>query len=53
MPNLTKVMKNAEASGRNWREELQFFLAAYRATPHASTGVAPAELLFKFNGWAV
>jgi hypothetical protein len=50
MPNLTKVIRNAEATDRDWRQELQFFLATYRATPHSSTGVAPAELLFKFNG---
>jgi transposase InsO family protein len=50
IPSLTKVIRNAEATDRDWRQELQFFLATYRATPHSSTEVAPAELLFKFNG---
>ena len=30
----------------NWRQQLQRFLRAYRATPHKSTGFAPATLMF-------
>ena len=29
--------------------ELNFFLPAYRATPHSSTGVAPSSLIFKYS----
>ena len=47
--NLTKVMKNAAATNCSWKKELNLFLGAYRATPHSSTGVAPSQLIFKFN----
>jgi hypothetical protein len=47
--NLSKVMKNAAADNSSWQKELQLFLGAYRATPHSSTGVAPAQLIFKYN----
>ena len=39
-------MKTAIASKRNWREQLMVFLRNYRATPHRTTGKAPAELMF-------
>ena len=39
-------MKVAHVEGKNWREELQKFLLAYRTTPQASTGVTPAFLMF-------
>ena len=32
---------------KNWRLELNKFLLAYRSTSHTTTGVSPAELLFK------
>ena len=35
------------AEGKNWREELNKFLLAYRSTPHSTTGKSPAELLFR------
>ena len=44
---LKKCIKAAKAEGRNWRKELQVILRNYRTTPHATTGVAPAVLLFK------
>ena len=47
--NLNKVMKNAAATNTSWRKELNLFLGAYRATPHSTTDVAPAQLIFKFN----
>jgi hypothetical protein len=47
--NLSKVMRNAAATNSSWKKELNLFLGAYRATPHSSTGVAPAQLIFKFN----
>jgi hypothetical protein len=44
---LNKVMRNAVASGAAWEEELGEFLRNYRATPHTSTGIPPADLLFQ------
>ena len=48
MPNLTKVFINATLNNTAWELELNFFLAAYRSTPHSSTKVAPASLLFRY-----
>ena len=47
MRNLNRVMRSSKITGSNWRTELDLFLRNYRATPHDSTGVAPAELVFK------
>ena len=47
--NLGKVMKNSAVLGSSWKKELNFFLGSYRATPHATTGVPPSELMFKYN----
>ena len=47
--NLNKVMRNSAIMNTPWKKELNLFLGAYRATPHTSTGVAPASLIFKFN----
>ncbi|PIK41369.1 hypothetical protein BSL78_21779 [Apostichopus japonicus] len=33
-------------NNRSWRQELHVFLRNYRATPHSSTKISPAELLF-------
>ena len=46
MPVVKKIIQVAKAQGRNWRQELQRALRARRATPHPSTGVAPAVALF-------
>ena len=43
---LLKTLKVAHVEGKNWREELQKFLLAYRTTPQTSTGVTPAFLMF-------
>ena len=43
---LLKALKIAHAEGKNWREELNKTLFAYRTTPHSSTGVTPAFLMF-------
>ena len=43
---LLKSLKVAHVEGKNWREELQKFLLAYRTTPQTSTGVTPASLMF-------
>ena len=42
-----KVIRNAKVSGHSHEKELLEFLRTYRATPHASTGFTPNELLFK------
>ena len=47
--NFTKVMRNSEVKGISWKKELNTFLGTYRSTPHYSTGVARARLIFKFN----
>jgi transposase InsO family protein len=47
--NLSKVMKYASVLGTSWHKELNFFLGAYRATPHSSTGVPPAQLIYKYS----
>ena len=46
MKPLTKAVRSAHAEGRDWKKELYRFLLNYRATPHSSTAVSPAELLF-------
>ena len=49
MQNLKKVLKNAQVNGTHKEQELQFFLRAYRATPHCVTKVPPSVLLFGFS----
>jgi hypothetical protein len=49
MRNINKVMRNASVLSTCWRKEMNLFLGAYRSTPHSSTGVPPAQLVFKFN----
>ena len=44
--SLLKVMRIAQAEKKDWRRELLKFLTAYRSTPHTTTGVSPAKLLF-------
>ena len=44
--SLLKAMRIAHSEGRDWRKEMQKFLLAYRSTPHTTTGVSPAKLLF-------
>ena len=41
-----KAMRAAQAEGKPWQQELQKYLLAYRSTPHTTTGVSPAELLY-------
>ena len=44
---LLKAIRAAQAEGKNWREELNKFLLAYRSTPHSTTGKSPAGFLFR------
>ena len=47
MKNIKKVVANSFFNGTNYKAELNRFLRSYRSTPHSSTGVAPATLLFR------
>lgn len=47
MKPLGKAIRAAWVEGRDWQRELYGFLLNYRTTPHLSTGVAPAEMLYK------
>jgi len=42
---ILKIVRIAQASGVDWRKELDEFLFQYRVTPHSVTGMSPAELL--------
>jgi hypothetical protein len=44
---MMKAIRAAQVEGKDWKRELNKFLFAYRTTPHQTTGVAPAELMFK------
>ncbi|CAB4034997.1 uncharacterized protein K02A2.6-like [Paramuricea clavata] len=46
MRTLEKVARAAHFEGRKWQDELDTFLVNYRSTPHCTTGISPAELLF-------
>jgi hypothetical protein len=44
--SLLKAIRTAHAAKKSWRSELNKYLLAYRSTPHSSTGVTPAKLMF-------
>ena len=44
---LLKYLKIVHSQGQNIQTELHKFLLAYRTTPHSTTGMAPAEMLFR------
>ena len=46
MKCLGKVIRTAHIENKDWKSALNSFLMAYRATPHPSTGMAPASLLY-------
>lgn len=46
MKCLGKVIRTAHIENKDWKKALNSFLMAYRATPHPSTGVTPADLLY-------
>ena len=43
---MVKFVHTTLAEGKNPKRELQNYLLHYRATPHSSTGISPAEALF-------
>ena len=45
MRTIQKTLRAAHLENKNWKQELFLFLRNYRATPHSTTGVSPAELL--------
>ena len=44
--SLLKAMRVAHAEGKPRQRELRKYQLAYRSTPHTTTGVSPAELLY-------
>ena len=46
MRTIEKSVRIAHAQGKNWKTELYRSLLDYRTTPHVTTGMAPADLLF-------
>ena len=46
MKNIAKTVQTAIVDKKDWRKQLSVFLHNYRATPHQTTGKAPAELMF-------
>jgi hypothetical protein len=45
--SLLKRMKIARVEVQDWRKAVQANLIAYRNTPHPTTGICPAELMFR------
>ena len=43
---LGRALITAKVEGRIWQQELNRFLLQYRTTPHATTKIAPSDLLF-------
>ncbi|XP_051992411.1 uncharacterized protein K02A2.6-like [Xyrauchen texanus] len=46
MRTLEKAICATHVEGRPWKQTLYAFLRNYHATPHCSTGMAPADVLF-------
>lgn len=49
MKPLGKFIRSAHMQKRPWQQELSKFLLTYRQTPHSTTKVPPAQLLFNRN----
>ncbi|XP_056016755.1 uncharacterized protein K02A2.6-like [Ostrea edulis] len=45
--SILKRLKIAQAEKKDWKSELLTYLLMYRSSPHTTTGVYPAELLFR------
>ncbi len=46
MKPLGKAIRTANVEGRPWGQELFKFLLTYRSTPHSTTKIPPAQLLY-------
>ena len=46
MSNIGKIIQTAQIEQKAWKQELNKFLRNYRATPHSTTGVSPATIMF-------
>ena len=46
MKPLGKAIRTAHLEGRPWKQELSKFFLTYRSTPHSTTKVPPAQLLY-------
>ena len=46
MQPLKKAIQTAHAEGSNFKNEINKFIRNYVATPHFTTGVSPAEMMF-------
>ncbi|XP_033641983.1 uncharacterized protein K02A2.6-like [Asterias rubens] len=44
--SLMKRIRIAHAQSQDWKREIRSYMFAYRTTPHSTTGVSPAELMF-------
>jgi hypothetical protein len=49
MKNLVKVIRIANVERKPWIQLMNNFLRSYRATPHSTTKVSPASLMFQRN----
>ena len=49
MSTIGKSIKAAHVENKNWKQEMYGFLRNYIATPHCTTSVPPATLLFSRN----
>ncbi len=49
MKTLGQFIRKTSVENKNWKKEINQFMMNYRATPHSTTMVPPAELLFKRN----
>ena len=49
MRNVAKTVRSAISEKKDWKYSLNQFLRNYRSAPHATTGVAPNELMFGRN----
>ena len=45
--SLLKRIKIAQIEKKDWKKEIESFLMMYGTTPHHTTGVSPAELMFR------
>ena len=43
---LKKLYQTGKLTGLNFKQEVYRFLRAYRATPHCTTKIAPADLMY-------